>query len=313
MCNWTTKRVYTLFVFIYNLNMEVVIIIIFLLLVVTLIIYVVYDWMQKHENWKDQAKREEKELRQSLLIVKSINQFNHWIFKYDDEEFIKHYRNDYSGSVSNDRLASLKLYDQFIDLGDSFFNIKNGVFNLPTSFFSKVSMEAKREIEKIEMQKKLLLEALKRKHVSSTEVILTVRNTMKKYYNLLAVPLSEIANLEMQTIYSENEESQSIIKQEKHRIEVIKSVRMSEKTTETVFGWSKSKTKRKNKESVKLSKQRIKEEKRKISKRNQDLKLRKYLINHGDIQKTAREYLKYLQDVKRPLTEIELGNKLLSN
>ncbi len=287
-----------------------VLFIVFFALLIALIVFLIIGWIKEHESWKDQAKKEEKELRQSLLIVKSINQFNHWIFKYDDEEFIKHYRNDYSGSVSNDRLASLKLYDQFIDLGDSFFKVKDGIFNLPTSFFSKVSMEAKKEMENIEMQKKLLLEALKRKHVSSTEAILTVRNTMKKYYQLLAVPLSEIANLEMNTIYSENEESMSIISSEKHRIAVIKNTRMSEKTTETIFDSSKAKAKRMNKQKIKDSKKIIREENAKIKKRNQDLKLRRYLIKHGDIQKTAREYLKYLQEVKRPLTEIEMQKRL---
>ncbi len=294
--------------FIYNLFMEIIILFVFLALIITLVVFLILNWLKEHESWKDQAKKEEKELRQSLLIVKSINQFNHWIFKYDDEEFIKHYRNDFSGSVSSDRLASLKLYDQFIDLGSSFFQVKNGIFNLPTSFFSKLSLEAKEEIEKIEQTKKLLLEALKRKHISSTEAILTVRNSMKKYYQLIALPLSEIANLEMKTIYDENQESNSIISHEKHKIDVIKNTKMSERTTETVFGWSKAKTKRQQKKQVREYKNNIRIEKQKIKNRNKDLKLRKYLINHGDIQKTAREYLKYLQEIKKPIPEEHLLN-----
>ncbi len=237
------------------------------------------------------------------MIVKSINKFNHWIFKFEDDDlFVERYKNDFSGSVSNDRLASLKMYDQFIDLGDSFFTIKSGIYNLPNSFFSKTSLEAKKEIEKIEQKKKLLLEAVKRRHITSTEAVLTVRNSMKLYYKLIAVPLAEIANLDMQTIFNENRESNFVIEMEKERIKQLKNSK-KENTTEYMIN------KLSNKKRIKESKRLISDHVRKINSTSKDLKLRKYLIKHQEIQKTAREYLMYLRDLKAPL---EGENKLIN-
>ncbi len=270
------------------------------------IFYVIKNYISEAMSWRERAELEEKELRQSLVIVKSINQFNHWIFKYDDEEFVKHYRNDETGSVSNDRLVSLKMYDQFVDLGDAFFKIKTGIYNLPTSFFSKTSLQVKDEIEKIEVKKKLLLHALKRKHISSTEAILSIRNSMKNYYKLIAIPLAEIANLDMKSIEDENKESLSIIEHERNRIKMLKSAKMGSQTTESVYGWSKQKTRRSQKRSIKESQKTIEHEQRKIGRRNSDIKLRKYLIKHEDVQKTAREYLKYLNEIMESIPEDKL-------
>ncbi len=296
--------------FIYNLIMNfttLLLIFIFFGLVILTVYFLIKEYLSDALSWKEKAKLEEKELRQSLLIVKSINQFNHWIFKYDDEEFVKHYRNDNSGSVSNDRLVSLKLYDQFVDLGDSFFKIKDGIYNLPTSFFSKASLTAKEEIEKIEVKKKLLLHSLKRQHITSTEAILSIRNSMKNYYRLIMVPLAEIANLDMQSIHDENNESLSIIDQEKTRIKMIKNTKMGSKTTESVYDWSKKKANRTHKRVVKESKRIINDERAKISNRHADLKLRSYLIKHADVQKTAREYLKYLHHIMEQLSPEQLA------
>ncbi len=275
----------------------------FLAVVTMLIIVIAKHFNREHYNWKEKAQQEEKELRQSLTIVKSIDQFNQWIFKYDDEEFVNVYKNDFSGSVSKDRLASLKLYDQFIDLGDAFFNVKNGIFNLPESFFSKISISAKREIEKIEEQKKLLLDALKRKHVSSTEAILTVRKSMKLYYNLISVPLSDIANLDIHLIEGVNKETQDLIRTEKEKIKLAK--KHLKGTTGFLF-WGDAKVKRSVKRSVRDSKKIIRHNEKLTKDRNTDLKLRRYLIKHGNIQKTAREYLTYIQSIKTPLTEEQL-------
>ncbi len=277
-------------------------------LIAFIMFYLIKNYLSESLSWKEKADLEEKELRQSLVIVKSINQFNHWIFKYDDEEFVKHYRNDESGSVSNDRLVSLKMYDQFVDLGDSFFKIKDGIYNLPTSFFSKTSLTVKDEIEKIEVKKKLLLHALKRKHISSTEAILSIRNSMKIYYKLIAIPLAEIANLDLQSIEDENKESISIIEHERVRIKTLKSTKMGSKTTESVFDWSKQKAKRSLKRSVRESQRIISHEQKKIANRNSDIKLRKYLIKHEEVQKTAREYLKYLNEIMESIPEEKLNN-----
>ncbi len=277
-------------------------------LVIAIIYYVIKTYLSVALSWKEKADLEEKELRQSLLIVKSINQFNHWIFKYDDDEFVKHYKNDFSGSVSNDRLVSLKMYDQFVDLGDSFFKIKSGIYNLPNSFFSKTAMTVKDEIEKIEVKKKFLLHSLKRQHISSTEAILSIRNSMKNYYKLILIPLAEIANLDMQSIQDENEESESIINHETTRIKVLKGTKMGSKTTESVFDWSKQKARRLQKTTIKESQKIINAELKKIESRNADLKLRKYLIKHEEVQRTAREYLKYLYEVMEKIPEEKLSN-----
>ncbi len=273
----------------------ILIMILFFSAIIALIGFLIRGWFHNDKNWRERARQEEKELRQSLRIVKSINKFNHWIFKFDDDDiFIERYKNNYSGAVSNDRLASLKMYDQFIDLGDHFFNIKNGVYNLPNSFFSKTSLEAKKEIEKIEQKKKLLLEAVKRRHITSTEAVLTVRQTMKLYYKLIAVPLTEIANLDMQTIFNENKESNFIIEMEKEKIKHIKN-KKKENTTEYQIN------KLSNKRLIRDSKRIISEHTKKIDSTKTDLKLRKYLIKHQEIQMTAREFLNYLQELRTPI------------
>lgn len=273
------------------------ILIIFLALVLLLFYFLFKKARDSHESWKDKARKEELELRQSMKIVQSIDQFNHWIFKYSDEEFVKHYKNTETGSVSQDRLASLKLYDKFIDLGESFFLIKKGIYNLPPSFFSPVSIEAYKELSKIEKKKRLLLEALNRKHITSTEAILTVRTSMKLYYNLICVPLSDIANLDIENIQDGDIKSKDRIDIAKRNIDKVNSSKTpTDKKLKIAY-----------KRTVRDSNKLISHEKKEIKKRKDDFKLRSYLINHGDIQSTARRYLKYISDLKTPYTTEELS------
>ncbi len=279
--------------------MEKFIVLVFIACVLLLIVSLIYlyakSWRDKHESWKEKAKIEEKELHQSLKIVQSIDRFNHWIFKYSDEEFIAKYKNDSDGSVSSVRLASLKLYDQFIDLDERFFHISKGIYNLPSSFFSKVSMEAKETIDKIENSKKLMMEALRRKHISPNEAILTVRSKMKEFYELLRLPLSEIAILDRFAIENERKESIELLKNLKQKYNDLKlqPVKLDHVKTKDV----------KNAKKIELRKinSQIKKQQEKIKISAQDFKLRNYLSKHGEIQKVAKEYLKYIEEIRKPI------------
>ncbi len=266
-----------------------------LLLIVSLFYLYVKSWREKHESWKEKANLEEKELYQSLKIVQSIDRFNHWIFKYSDEEFISKYKNDEDGSVSNVRLASLKLYDQFIDLDEKFFEISKGIYNLPNSFFSKVSLEAKEKIIKIENSKKLMMEALRRKHISPDEAILTVRAKMKDFYEMLRLPLSEIAILDRFAIENERKESLEYLKKLKQKARDLKlhPTKLDHVKTKDV--------KNSRKIEQRKVKSQINDQKKKIRYSSQDFKLRNYLSKHGEIQRVAEEYLKYIDEIMKPL------------
>ncbi len=267
------------------------------LLLISILLLALKVWRENHESWKEKAKLEEKELAFSLEVVKSIDQFNHWLFKYDDDVFVMKYKNDESGSVSAERLASLKLYDQFIDLDENFFKIRKGVYNLPTSFFSRLSMEANEEIIKIEESKKLMMEALKRRHITPDEAIMTVRTKMKDFYRLISLPLSEISILDRFAIENENNESLVLIKELNHKIKITKD---DNSTYEHVKD---SIVKESRKVKIRKYKNLIRDEKEKIRFRSKDFKLRNYLAKNGMIQKIAREYLLYLEEVKKPFDE----------
>lgn len=170
------------------------------LLIVSSVSYVLFRYFEDKRR---------KQLKVLVTIEKSPREINkwirknyewiEWIIKTDDNNILADFKNNIDGSVSEEKMKSLKLYREFEVVYENEWKDINQFFRLIPSHF--VSSEYRRLLyQSLEVEKSVETSfyAFKEDHINSQEHILTLRKQTKELIRIIYLVVNELTKLDNQ-------------------------------------------------------------------------------------------------------------------